>query len=759
MAVDPQRMEQGRHFHRAGDFARAEPVFREIVAADPANGDAWHLLGRACLGLGKLGDAEACYLRAGRLRPDSAEVQNNLGVVYVEQGQLEQALARFNEAIRLAPHIASGHNNRGLVLERLRKFEEAAANFREALRLQADFADAHFNLGNVLRREGRCDEAVVCYREALRLKPDYGHAHNNLGNAFKDQGMLDEALACFRAAVAADPSEVARHSNLLLSLHYHPAYDRETLFAEHRRWAEEHAGPLAPHAPRHAVDPNPGRLRIGYVSPDFRAHAVAFFLEPILAAHDRTQFEIVCYSEVPRPDQMTQRLQRYAERWRPTPGLSDEQVAEMIRQDGIHILVDLAGHTASHRLKVFARKPAPIQVSYLGYIATTGLTTIDYRITDAQVDPPGQTERFHTEQLLRLPEIVWCYRPPDGVNLTPLPAGAKGSVTFGSLHNLAKVTPQVIALWARVLNAVPDARMLLVTGVGPDADRRLLKLFHEHGVPADRLILVGRTHYRDYLRLYHRIDIVLDTFPFSGLTTSCEALWMSVPVVTLAGNSYVSRQGVSLLSHLGLPDLIAEDPDAYVQIAVRLANDRSRLLDLRSSLRERMKQATLTNGPRFTRGLEEIYRTIWERFRHEKAHECLVRTIPPSSLTEDLARARQLHQAGDVPRAMDVYRQILRGDASQAQVWYLLGAACQTLGRLDEAVNSLREAIRLRPNHAASHNHLGVALGQQGNLDEATTCFRQALRLNPTDREARANLERALLKRGKQSTADQASSS
>jgi predicted O-linked N-acetylglucosamine transferase (SPINDLY family) len=747
MGTDPHAMERGRQFHRAGNFAGAEQVFRQVVASDPLNADAWHLLGRAYLGLKKLRDAEESYLQAVRLRPDSVEIYNNLAVVYVEQGRLEEALTRLDEALRLAPQATNSHNNRGLVLERLRRLDDALAAFHEAIRLQPNYPEAHFNRGNILRRQYRCDLAVTAYREALRLKTDYGQAHNNLGNAYKDQGLLDDALACFRAAVATDPYEISRHSNLLLSLHYHPAWDSEALFAEHCRWAEQHTAALIPPAPRYALEANPERLRIGYVSPDFRAHAVAFFLEPILASHDHQRFEIFCYSDVSRPDETTSRLQKYADHWLPCATFSDERLTQRIQQDGIHILVDLAGHTASHRLMVFARKPAPVQVTYLGYIATTGLTTIDYRLTDARLDPPGQSERFHTEELIRLPEIAWCYRPPAAVAVGSLPAGQNGPLTFGSVQNLAKVTPEVIALWSKVLHAVPDARMLLITGVGPEADRRLVGLFNEHGIAPERLVLVGRENYPKYLERYHQIDVVLDTFPFSGLTTSCEALWMGVPIVTLAGRSYVSRQGVSLLSHLDLQELIADTAEAYVQIAAFLAKDRTRLRALRIGLRDRLRGAALTDGPRFTRGLEAIYRTIWNRFRTGKAAQCLVpqgiEAGGISPVAKDFAQARQFHQAGDLARATDMYREILRADPDQPQVWYLLGAACQTLGHLDEAVTSLREAIGRRPDHGPSHNHLGVVLGQQGSLDQAIACFEQALRLNPENQDARANLERA----------------
>jgi protein O-GlcNAc transferase len=714
----------GRRCQQAGDFQRAEQVFQQIVKAAPALAEGWDLLGRACLSLGKRQKAVASYRQAIQLRPDLPRSQCNLGLALMELGQWDDALVAIDEALRLDPLLPVAHNNRGAVLQQRNQLDEAVTCYQRAVELRPDFTEAHFNLANVLKLNRRWDEAVASYQQAVRTNPNDAKVQTNLGNTLKDQGRLDEALACFRAAIAAAPTDAAWHSNLLLAMLYHPDLDAASIFAEHQRWAEQHARPAAAAVPTSPIARQPGdRLRIGYVSPDFRKHVVAFFFEPILEAHDRERFEITCYAEVARPDIVTARLQKHADRWRSLVGLSDAQAADLIRQDNIDILVDLAGHTANNRLLVFAHKPAPIQITYLGYMTTTAVPGIDHRLTDAHTDPPGMSERFHTEELVRLPEIAWCYRPPtESPEVNESPVLTAGHITFGSMHNLAKITAPVIAVWSRILTELSDARLLLVTGVGPQTDQRLREDFARHGIDPGRLRLVGKRRHLEYLKLYQQIDICLDAFPFTGCTTTCEALWMGVPVVTLAGTTYTSRQGVSLLTHLELTDLIAATPENYIEIATRLARDPAALRDLRAGLRARMQHAPLTDPQRFTRGLEETYLALWEKRR-----------------TAAMQEARRLHQAGHLPEAEQAYRRTLRIDPGQAQVWYLLGVACHGQGKVEEAVAGVREAARLRPDHAETHNHLGVLLAQLGKIDEAAECFHRALELRPDYGEARRN--------------------
>ena len=361
----------------------------------------------------------------------------------------------------------------------------------------------------------------------------------------------------------------------------------------------------------------PRRLRLGYVSPDFVHHAVSYFFEPVLTARDPAAFEVFCYSDAPVADAVTQRLRAASDGWRDIAGLSDERVAELVRADRIDILVDLAGHTARNRLLVFARKPAPVQVTWLGYPNTTGLAAIDFRLTEAVSDPLGLTEAWHSEELVRLPGTFSCYAPPpESPPVNALPALAAGQVTFGCFNNLAKVTPPALALWARVLREVAGSRLFLKSPGLADLETvaRLREEFALHGIPADRLEFSGaELSVAAHLSLYHRVDVALDTFPYNGTTTTCEALWMGVPVVTLAGATHVSRVGASLLTHLGAPEWIGDAPEAYVARCRGLAADLPRLAVLRSGLRERMRGSPLCDAAGFTRGLEDALRAIWRR--------------------------------------------------------------------------------------------------------------------------------------------------
>jgi predicted O-linked N-acetylglucosamine transferase (SPINDLY family) len=375
------------------------------------------------------------------------------------------------------------------------------------------------------------------------------------------------------------------------------------------------AEPLSAASPPPLVDRTPERrLRVGYVSADFRTHPVGCYVEPLLAGHDRARFEVSCYANVARPDAVTRRLQGLADHWVSLLGIPDAAAAERIRQDRIDILVDLAGHTSGNRLLVFARRPAPVQVTYIGYPGTTGMPAIAYRISDANGDPPGLTEKYYTEETIRLPEVAWCYQPPDAPEVGDLPLARTGHVTFGSFNNLAKVTPEVIAVWSRILRALPGAHLHLLTGAGQRADGRLREQLTREGIDAERVTLFPRQSRDKYLKLYTAVDVCLDPFPYHGCTTTLDALWMGVPVVTLAGKAYVQRQAVVSLAHLGLHELIADDPDAYVEAALRLANDRFRLNELWANLRPRMRDSTLTNPARFVPSLEDAYRTMWKRW-------------------------------------------------------------------------------------------------------------------------------------------------
>jgi predicted O-linked N-acetylglucosamine transferase (SPINDLY family) len=403
---------------------------------------------------------------------------------------------------------------------------------------------------------------------------------------------------------------------LLLTLNYHPAQTADNLYQEARRWAQLYAEPLRWFIPHHVNDRNPDRrLRIGYVSADFHDHASAFFLVPLLTAHDHQNFEIFCYAHVTRPDQRTTQMQALADQWRSTVGLSDEAVAALIQQDQIDILVDLKLHTGNNRLLVFARKPAPVQATWLGYPGSTGLGTIDYRLSDPYLDPPGVDESVYSERTIRLPDCFWCYDPLDTnpPAVGPLPALTNGFITFGCLNNFCKVHDAVLRLWAKVLHAVSSSRLLLLTPVG-SARSHVLKVLEQEGITPQRIEFVAVQPRRQYLESYQRIDLTLDSFPCNGHTTSLDSMWMGVPFVTLIGPTAMGRAGASILFNVGLPELVARSADEYVRIASELAHDLPRLGGVRSALRQRMEQSPLMDGPRFARNIEAAYRQMWRQW-------------------------------------------------------------------------------------------------------------------------------------------------
>lgn len=652
----PQLMQQAQQYLDAGGLAAAEALYHDILSTRPQHAGALNGLGIVCqqqgrfheavdyfqrslarrpefagghcnLGatlyaLGRLDDAAACFDRALALQPELAEAHNRLGMVRRGQGRLEEALECYRRAVALAPDLAEAHNNLGNALRELEQVQEAIRHYQRALTVKPDFAEAHNNLGFALYLQHRLDEAIAHYTRAIELNPRYAQAHNNLATALHDRGRLGEddegmriALPHFRRALELQPDFAETYSNLLFALNYSTRTSPEMLFEEARRFAERHEAPLAARREPHANDPDPQRrLRVGYVSGDFRAHSVAFFIEPLFAHYDRTRFEVFCYSCYAVEDDVTQRLKRHADHWRSLMGLSDEVAAQLIRADGIDILVDLAGHTAENRLLVFAHKPAPVQVTWLGYLNTTGLSTMDYRLSDSYASPPGVMDTYHTEELVRLPNSQWCYQPPHACpEVGDLPALESGGLTFASLHNIAKISLPVLRLWAEVLAAVPGSRLILAGG-GLEQKQKAETWsahFAQRGIDIGRLEFLGVQPFDRYLALHQRVDVNLDAFPYPGGTTTCHSLWMGVPVITLAGQTVISRSGVSLLSTVGLSDFIAHTPEEYVGIAVKLAADIEGLRALRVGLRERMAASPLCDAAAFARDVEAAYRTMW----------------------------------------------------------------------------------------------------------------------------------------------------
>ena len=453
-----------------------------------------------------------------------------------------------------------------------------------------------------LQQAGRLDEAEQIYHQLLAADPNHPALLNNLSNILKDTGRIEEATDLCKQAVALDPTNAEIHSSLCYKLHFHPDYDRAAIFNELREWSRRHGNrPILPHD----IDRTPNRrLKIGYVSPDFYGHAETFFVLPLLRNHDRAIFEIHCYSSVRFPDKATSLIKSCAEYWHDVADLTDDQLAAQIRSDKIDILVDLTMHMAFNRLGVFAQKPAPVQITWLAYPGGTGLDTIDYHLTDPHLDPPGESDQYYSEKPLRLPESWICFDPLG--NVSPVGPRLPGPITFGSLNNPCKLNQPTLTIFKRVLKAVPDSKLLLL--VDSETQRNQIR----KQIDPARLRFVPRQRRGDYLRTYDQIDIALDPLAYNGITTTCDALWMGVPVLTLPGQTASSRAGLSILSNLGLSDLIATDEKHFRKIAVALAENFHRRSDLRVTLRDRMMQSPVTNAPLFARNIESAYRRTFQ---------------------------------------------------------------------------------------------------------------------------------------------------
>ncbi len=619
-----------------GKLEEAMSSLQQALRLRPNYPDAHNNMGNVFKEQGKLAQAAACYQQALQLKADYAQAYVNLGATLHEQGKPEEAVACYHQVLGFDPNYVEAHNNLGLALKELGRLDQAVSSLQRAVQLKPTYAEAHMNLGLVFHEQGQPDQAAVCYQQAVRLKPNYAEAQNNLANALKDQGQLsqamagfrlamslkpglsdihnnlgnaleaqgelEEALACFRQALRLKPDFVIAHDNLLFTMQYCQGITLAKLAEAHAEYERQHAAPLrAAWKPHDNVRDPEKKLRLGLVSSDFGVHPVGYFLIGALENLDRSQMEVACYSDRPLEDAMTKRFQAVATIWRNVIGLRDDKLAEQVRADQIDILVDLAGHTARNRLLMFARKPAPIQLTWAGYVGTTGLTAIDYLVADRFYIPP-EAERYYCERVLRLPDAYVGYDPPIfAPPVKPLPALTSGQVTFGSFNNPTKMTPEVVRVWASILRRVPRSRLVLKYRGMSDAlvGGRFTEMFAGEGIESDRLELLDFSAHAELLEHYNHIDIALDPFPYSGGLTTCEALWMGVPVVTCPGETFASRHSLSYLSVIGLHETICQSLSEYENCAVAMTGDLPRLAELRLGLRRQVAASPLCDGQRF----------------------------------------------------------------------------------------------------------------------------------------------------------------
>jgi protein O-GlcNAc transferase len=606
----------GNAYREKKEYAEAISSYRKASELNPELGDAYYNLGAIFQDTNRFQEAIDSYSKALAIDPGDTDAYYNLGIVLKEAAQFEEAQHCFQKALELNPNLVGAYNHLSVIFQSGNQVQKAISCYRKALELNPSDIVAYYGLAAILKDQGHYQDAIDLYRKSLQLIPGNAGVYHNMGNILILQGKLDGAEDCYKRALQLNPDECRPYESLLLLMNYHPKYDTEAIYLKHLEFAKQFEKPLSSGIIPHTNKREPYRpLRVGYVSPDFRRHAVAWFIEPVLALHDKEMFEVCCYSNSPIKDEVTERIQGHAEQWRNITGMTDEEAAELIRKDEIDILIDLAGHTAGNRMLMFARKPAPVQASWIGYLATTGLSAMDYKIVDNYTDPPGETERFYTERLMRMPKSFLCYQPDrGGPEVGPLPALSSGRVTFGSFNNFAKVTPEVFSVWAKILDNVPDS-CLILKGIGfydKTTCDYAMDMFAERGIAGERIVLQHPDPSPEHLKAYNKIDIGLDTFPFNGAATTCEAIWMGLPVITLAGTAYHSRAGVSLLSNMGLSELVAGTKEEYISIAVNLARDLQRLESLRGNLREAMRHSPLCDAKRFTADLEKCYRRMWK---------------------------------------------------------------------------------------------------------------------------------------------------
>jgi predicted O-linked N-acetylglucosamine transferase (SPINDLY family) len=614
-----QTLQLAEQSYRAGQLPQAVVLYRQVLQVQPNQSEALHALGVIAAQSKHYEEAMTLIKQAILSNSAVPTFHNSLGNVFWLQKQLDEALECYQRALSLNPNLVEIYNNVGMIFGEQGKFAEAMACFQRVLAVHPKEVNALYNLGLAFSKQGRLTEAEACYQQVLTLNPNYVEAYSNLGKVCKDRGKIAEAIQYYRTALHLQPTYVEAYNNLLYTFNFSPDYDLAMMFAEHQQFNQRYALPLASviKPPRNHRD-SQRRLKLGYISPDFRKHSLTYFVEPVLSHHDHDQFEVFCYYNNLKVDEVTRRLQQYADHWITCAGWSDEVLAERIRQDQIDILVDLMGHTANNRLLVFARKPAPIQVfNTIGYSNTTGLTAMDYRITDGYIDPEGVAEEFSSETLVKMPVSYYCYRPnDDSPPVNDLPAIQNGYLTFGAFNSYAKLTQPTLALWTTVLQAVSGSKLRVMTRElnDPVLRQELYDRFTLFGISPERLIMGSAPSTEETLKAYHQIDIGLDPFPFCGATTTCQALWMGVPVITLVGKTPAARAGLSILSALGLTEVIAYTSQDYLNIAIRLAGEIEYLQRLRATMRDRMTASPLMDAVGFTRHLESAYRAMWEKW-------------------------------------------------------------------------------------------------------------------------------------------------
>jgi len=747
--------------------ADAEQSYRQAIAIEPRHAQAHNNLGIVLQEQQQFEQAKNHYLQAIAINPHYAEAYNNLGYVLKELGNYAQAEQYYRHAIAINPQYAKAHNNLGCLLKELNRATEAQSHYHQAITLNPAYGDAYNNLGILLQEAGQLADAEQCYRLALQHQPDLAEAYSNLGNILKDLGQFAESEQSYLAALALNPLLMVARHNLLYTYNYSAAYSPEFCLEAARQFGELATAQVTERFTTWQCSTAPTRLRVGLVSGDFCHHAVSFFLENLLAELDSTKIELLAYPTYHKTDEVTARLQPYFVKWQPIFGLSDKAAAQLIHNDALHLLIDLAGHTDKNRLPLFAWKPAPVQVAWLGYFATTGLAEMDVILVD-KTGVPEQNQGHFTEKVHYLPETRLCFSAPvEPIAVSTLPALQNGFITFGCFQNLSKVTDAVLAVWGKILAQLPTAKLRFQSKQLSDKQvvSSLYARLAQYGIAANRISTQSTTSRPAYLAAHSEVDMILDTFPYTGGTTTCEALWMGVPTLTLAGETLLARQGASLLAAAGLPDWITENEESYIYQAIAFATHLEKLAHLRGKLREQVLKSPLFDSKRFARHFEN---TLWQLW-HEYQPAGLA--VPTQVEIDNL---RLYFSQGQFDKAELLARQLILRFPEQGFSYKALGAILQRQHRLTEALTVLEKAVAFLPNDAEAqynfavalkekgdfkqaeqfcrhaialqadytpaHYTLGIVLHSQQRLEEATVAFQQAIVLKPEDEDVYNNL-------------------
>lgn len=607
----------GYIYRKQDKLEDATSNYRKALQYAPNIAEIHYNLGINLLRQGYADDAESHQRRALELNPNYTDAWSALGMVQFSCGQLEDAGISYKKALSINPEHAEALRGYAAILSMLKIFDDSIEFFKKSLLINPGNENAMIGLATAYLGANDHKMALSVYKQLIVQNPDLAEPHIGVASVYKAQGKYEDAINSYRNALEIQPEHHTAYSDLVMLMNYSDRFTPSCIYNEHVNWARKYSLKISKLKYENISDPD-RRVRVAYLSPDLRKHVVVNFFYPILKHHNTDHFEIYCYAEVAQEDPWSQLLKAETSHWINTYSKSDAQLIDQIRADKIDILIDLAGHTKGNRLLALTARPAPIQMTYLGYPNTTGLSTVDYRLTDKWADPEGDSDNFHTENLIRLSNGFLCYLPMNEMpNISTLPAVENGYITFGSFNNLTKITASVVKLWARILNKSPDAKLVIKNRSlnAPQVRERYLALFKSHGIEDSRIQLFSATKsYDDHLNTYNQIDIALDTFPYNGTTTTCEALMMGVPVITLAGNMHAGRVGISILSQIKLTDYISQTPDEYIQLALKKASDIEELSKLRNTLRNQFLTSSLADGQQFTQDIEQSYRHIWKNW-------------------------------------------------------------------------------------------------------------------------------------------------